>query len=326
MKNETHVVIGATGALGSAIVRRLREEDKLVRAVARDPDLAKQMLPSSAGIVFGDMAYPDSVKSACEGAKVIYHCVNIRYSEWAKFMPGLTENILEGARTAKARLVFPGNVYVYGPLQEIPATENHPHAANTKKGRVRIHMEKMLMGAHQAGEIPVVIPRFPDIYGPDVTNPLVSPIFQSALAGKEAGWPGRLSVPHDLLFVEDAAKACVMLAETEDAFGQVWHVPGPGPLTGHQFMEMVFDAAGRPPKTRSLGKLLFRLFGILIPDAGEMVEMLYLFEHPMVLDGKKFARAFPHFEYTSHRDAIRLTVEWFRKRHSTSEKPPGDLS
>ncbi|MGI5835787.1 MAG: NAD-dependent epimerase/dehydratase family protein [Chloroflexota bacterium] len=320
MKNETHVVIGATGALGSAIVRRLREENKLVRAVARDVDLAKEMLPSSAGIVFGDMASPDSVKAACEGAAVIYHCVNIRYCEWAKYMPALTENILDGARKAKAKLLFPGNLYVYGPFQKTPVDENHPHAANTKKGKVRILMEKMLMDAHHAGDVQAVIPRFPDFYGPDVTNPLMAPIFQSALEGKEAGWPGRLDVPHDLLFVKDAAKACVLLADTEDAFGQVWHVPGPGSLTGQQFMEMVFDAAERPPKTRALGRMLFRFFGLLIPDAGEMVEVLYLFEQPMVMDGRKFAGAFPHFEYTSHREAVRLTVEWYKNRQAVSSK------
>lgn len=320
MENETHVVIGATGALGSTIVRRLREEGKLVRAVARDVELANQLLPPSAGVVHGDMAYPESVKSALKGAAVIYHCVNIRYSEWERFMPGLTENILAGARREGARLLFPGNVYGYGPFQSVPATESHPPAATTKKGRVRNRIEQTLMDAHRAGEVQVVIPRFPDFYGPNVTNPLMTPIFQSALAGKEAGWPGKLDVPHDLVFIEDAARACVLLAEADDAYGQVWHVPGAGPLTGRRFTEMVFDAAGHRPKMRSLGRLLFRLFGVLIPDAGEMVEMLYLFEQPMVLDGSKFARAFPSFEYTPHPEAIRETVEWFRQRHSPTTK------
>ncbi len=318
MNNDTHVVIGATGALGSAIVRRLREEGKLVRAVARDVELANQMLPASAGVVQGDMALKDNVLSSLKGAAVIYHCVNIRYSEWAKYMPALTANILEGARRANAKLVFPGNVYGYGPLQSVPAKEDHPQAATTKKGRVRILMEKMLMDAHGRGQVEVVIPRFPDFYGPFVTNPLMAPIFQAALAGKDASWPGSLDAPHDLIFVEDAARACVLLAGTDDAYGQAWHVPGPGPLTGRQFMEMIFRTAGNPPKVRSLSHLLFRLFGILIPDAGEMVELLYQFEQPMVLDGGKFSRAFPSFQYTPHDEAVRRTVEWYRQRPAAS--------
>ena len=314
MESKTHVVIGATGALGSAIVRQLRDENQLVRAVARDIELAGRILPPSAGIVHGDMAYPESVEAACKGADVIYHCVNIRYSEWAKFMPRVTENILSEARKVGARLVFPGNVYGYGPLQKIPATEDHPQAATTKKGQVRIIMEKMLLKAHKAGEVSVVIPRFPDFYGPNVTNPLMAPIFQSALTGKEAGWPGKLDVPHDLVYIEDAARACVLLAQKEDTYGQVWHVPGAGPITGRQFVEMAFQAAGQKPKVRSLGRVLFRIFGMLIPDAGEMVELLYQFEQPLVLDGSKFAEAFPSFQYTPHEEAIRQTVDWFRRR------------
>jgi hypothetical protein len=45
-----------------------------------------------------------------------------------------------------------------------------------------------------------------------------------------------------------------------------------------------------------------------------MKELLYEFEEPLVLDGTKFASAFPSFSYTPHEDAIRETVEWFRKR------------
>ena len=315
---ETHVVFGSTGALGSAIVRRLREEGKLVRAVARDTELAAQLLPPSAGIVHGDLADPKSIMSACSEAAVVYHCVNIRYSEWVKYMPVLTENILEATRRVGARLVFPGNVYGYGPLQSIPATEGHPQAATSRKGQLRLRLERMLMDAHRAGHVPVVIPRFPDLYGPNVTNPLMAPIFRAALAGKEAGWPGKLDMPHDLVYVDDAARASVLLAETDFAYGETWHVPGPGPMTGRQFVEMVFQASGTAPKVRSLGRLLFRLFGILIPDAGEMVEILHLFEQPLVLDGSKFAEAFPSFQYTRHEDAIRQTVEWFRQQQVPS--------
>ncbi len=41
--NKTHVVFGATGALGAAIVRRLATEGKPVRAVVRNTDRARQV-------------------------------------------------------------------------------------------------------------------------------------------------------------------------------------------------------------------------------------------------------------------------------------------
>jgi len=313
---DSHVVFGATGALGSAIVRRLAADRTPVRAVVRDAEAARQLLPASAGIFVADALNRNSVLAACRGAGVIYHCVNVRHSRWSAQLPLITENILAAAKETKARLLFPGNAYGYGPLRTVPAAEDHPLLATSKKGRLRIALEDELMDAHSRGEIRLVIPRFPDLYGPYVTNPLMAPIFEAALAGRVATWPSDLDVPHSLLYIDDAAAACVLLAATDSAYGQVWHVPGPGPLTGRQFLEAVFRAADAEPKTKALSRTLFRLFGIFIPDAGEMVELLYQFEQPLVLDGSKFALAFPSFSYTPHDDAIRRTVEWFREQSS----------
>lgn len=312
--NQTHVIFGAAGALGAAVVRQLAREGKPVRAVVRDAGQARQVLPESAEVIVGDATSIESVRAACQDAVTIYHCVNVPYRKWTAVMPGVTDNILAGACEAKACLVFPGNVYGYGPFQVIPATEEHPLAATGKKGQLRITMERKLMDAHQAGEVRVVIPRFPDYYGPNVTNKLVAPIFEGALVGKKASWLGKLDVPHDLVYIDDAAAACVLLGMTESAYGQVWHVPGAGPLTGRQFIEMGFKAAGTKPNVGVMGRGFFRFVGLFVPDAQELVELMYEFEEPLVLDGSKFARAFPSFQYTPHEEGIRQTVEWFRQR------------
>jgi nucleoside-diphosphate-sugar epimerase len=311
--NETHVVLGANGALGAAIVRQLTADGKPVRAVVRDADLAAVLLPPSAGVVVKDARVKDMALDACRDAAVVYYCIDVPYNLWPRWMPTITDNVVAAASQAGASLVFPGNVYGYGPLQSVPATEDHPQAAKGNKGQLRNAMERRLMRAHAAGDVPTVIPRFPDFYGPNVVNKVMAPIFQSALAGAKAAWPGSLDVPHDLVFVADAAAACVLLGAAPEAYGQAWHVPGAGPLTGRQFLEMVFGAAGTSPRGSAMGRATFRLLGLLAPEAKEMLELLYQFEEPMVLDGGKFARAFPGFRYTPHDDAVRQTVEWFRQ-------------
>ena len=306
-----HVVFGATGAIGSAIVRQLVSQGELVRAIARDPEEATEMLPSTAGIVGGNADSPDIALRACQGASIVYDCVGTRYSKWAELLPKTTSNILAAARKAGARLVFPDNVYGYGPFQKVPTAEDHPRAATTKKGRIRIELERMLLDAHARSDIPVVIPRFPDFYGPFVTNPLVRPMFESAVAGKTATWPISLDTPHDMVYIDDAAAAAVRLAVDDGSYGQVWHVPGPGPITGRRFLQTAFEAAGNRANIRAVGPGMYRFFGFFIPDAGEMTEMLYEFAQPLVLDGSKFTRRFPDFKYTPHDEAIRRTIDWY---------------
>jgi hypothetical protein len=58
---------------------------------------------------------------------------------------------------------------------------------------------------------------------------------------------------------------------------------------------------------------MLRLAGLFSSDAREMVELLYEFDEPLVLDGSKFASAFTSFKYTPYEEAIRRTVEWFRQ-------------
>ena len=39
-----------------------------------------------------------------------------------------------------------------------------------------------------------------------------------------------------------------MLGETSSSYGEVWHVPGAGPITGQEFIDMAFKAAGKKHK------------------------------------------------------------------------------
>jgi nucleoside-diphosphate-sugar epimerase len=308
-----HVVFGAAGALGAAIVQNLAQQNKAVRAVVRDVGQARKVLPSSAEIVVADASKPDSIKPAFPNVSVIYHCINVPYDKWTEVMPLVTDNILAGAIERQASVVFPGNVYVYGRFQRIPATEDHPLAATGKKGKLRIVLERKLMDAHNNGKVKVVIPRFPDYYGPNVTNKLMKPIFMAALSGKKASWIGNLDVRHDLVFIEDAAAACIMLGENASAHVEVWHVPGAGPITGREFIDMAFKAAGNKPNIGLLSGRSIRVAGLMNSDAREMIELMYEFEEPLVLDGSKFSTEFPLFKYTSYEEGIRKTIDWFRQ-------------
>jgi nucleoside-diphosphate-sugar epimerase len=308
-----HVVFGAAGALGAAIVQNLTQQNKAVRAVVLDDGRARKVLPSSAEIVVADASKPDSIKPTFHNVSVIYHCVNVPYDKWTEVMPLVTGNILAGAIQTQANVVFPGNVYVYGRFQKVPTTEDHALAATAKKGKLRIALERKLMDAHSDGKAKVVIPRFPDYYGPNVTNKLMKPIFTAALSDKKARWVGNLNVQHDLVFIEDAAAACIMLGESASAYGEVWHVPGAGPTTGREFIDMAFRAAGNKPNIGLLSGRMLRVVGLVNSDAREMIELMYEFEEPLVLDGSKFSTEFPLFKYTSREEGIRKTINWFRQ-------------
>jgi len=313
MSRELHVVVGATGALGAAVVRHLAAAGAPVRAVARDAERAQALLPPGVEIVTADALDRDAVLTACAGARVIYHCLNVPYQEWMAVMPQVTTHVLKAAQEHEAVLVFPGNVYGYGRFKRIPAPESHPRTATSRKGQLRNALEQTLMNAHQGGQVRVVIPRLPDFFGPHVTNKLFGEmIFAAAVRRKKVKWVGRLDVPHDFVFIDDAAAACVLLGQTEAAWGESWHVPGAGPLTAREFLTAVCRAAQAPVRIAALPAWMLTVAGWFDDGAREVAEIGYLFTEPQVLDGSKFRAAFPDFQFTPHEEAIARTVAWFQ--------------
>jgi nucleoside-diphosphate-sugar epimerase len=305
--------LGAAGGTGSAVVGELVARDQPVRAVTRS---GATDVPAGVEQVAADVATPDGARRACAGAAVVYHCAQPPYTKWVELFPPLTRAVLDGAAQADAKLVFADNLYVYGP-PEGPMTEETPLGAQGRKGRVRVEMAAAILRAHREGRLRCAIGRSSDYYGPRGTTTTVGDnLMKPLLRGKRARWLGSLDQPHTLNYLEDMARALVTLGERTDADGHVWHLPAAEPLTGRQFLALVYEAAGRPPKVGVASRSMIRLVGVFNPLVRELNETLYQFERPFVSDASKFHGVFGPFEPTPHRDAVQRTVEWFRHRYT----------
>jgi nucleoside-diphosphate-sugar epimerase len=308
---ERHVVIGAAGATGSALVRELVRRGHTVRAVSR---AGAAGVPEGVEQVAADVATAEGARRACLGAAVVYHCAQPAYTRWPERFPPLTQAILDAATAAGAKLVFADNLYAYGP-SAAPLTEQTPERAQGAKGRTRIAMADAILRAHAEGRVRATIGRASDYYGPRgvVTNAGEN-VIEPALNGKRARWLGSLDQPHTLSYLDDIARALATLGGRDEADGEVWHLPAAEPITGRRFLELVFEAAGHPPKLGVASRPMIRIVGLFNPLVRELNETLYQFEAPFILDASKFQRAFGPFEPTPHSLAVRQTVAWFRER------------
>ena len=308
-----HVVLGAAGGTGSAVVRDLAARELGVRAVTRR---GAADAPEGVEQVAADIGTAEGARQACEGATAVYHCAQPPYTKWAELFPPMTRAILDGAAAADAKLVFADNLYVYGP-PEGPMTEETPQRAQGKKGRVRIEMADAVLGAHAEGRLRAAIGRSSDYFGPRGTTSTVGDnIMNPVVRGKRARWLGSLDQPHTLNYLQDMARALVTLGERDEADGQVWHLPAAELLTGRQFLELAFEAAGHSPKIGVASRPLIRIGGLFNPLLRELNETLYQFERPFVSDASKFQAAFGPFEPTPHEAAVNRTVDWFRRRYA----------
>jgi nucleoside-diphosphate-sugar epimerase len=312
---ELHVVYG-TGAVGMAVMDELVQRGpRRVRMINRS---GRARVPHGVEVVGGDATDEAFTREASEGASVVYFALNPPYDKWPELFPRLQAGVLEGAASAGAKLIAMENLYMYGPTDGRPITEDLPYAATTRKGTVRASMSKELMEAHTSGRVRVAIGRASDFFGPRaLTSAAGEQVFGRAVDGKSAQVAGDPDQPHTYTYAPDIGKGLVILGEREEALGQAWHLPSPETVTTREFVEMIFEEVGKPARVQAAPKILLRALGLFNPGMRETIEMLYEFEEPFVLDDSRFKQEFGDHA-TLLREAIQRTVRWYRE-----ERPAG---
>lgn len=307
--NELHVVFG-TGPVGLAVMDELLRRGKRVRLVNRS---GRAAVSAGVEVIAGDATDAVFTRQVCSGAAVVYQCSNPPYTEWTERFPPLQAGVLEGAAAAGAKLVSMENLYMYGATGGKPLVETLPYAAQTRKGKVRAAMAEDLLLAHRQGKVQVAIGRAADFYGPRVrVSAMGERVFPTVLASKSVQLMGNPDLPHTYTYMPDIGKALVTLGENEGALGQVWHIPSAATVTPRQFLGLVGEASGTPVKIQTVPKFILQLLGLFNADVREVAEMVYQFEEPFVVDGRKFTQAFGH-QATALPEAIQTTVAWWQQ-------------
>lgn len=313
MSNPLHVIFG-TGPVGMAIMNELVRQEATVRMVNRSGK-TDEPLPAGVELINGNVAEQSFAVKAAEGAAVLYNALNPPYSKWPELFPPLQASAVAAAAANHAKLVVMDNLYMYGDPHGQPMTEAMPYNAQTKKGKLRAQMARDLMAAHEAGRVQVVVGRASDFIGPRVDASAMGGdlVIKRALTGKPAQVVGNVDTPHSYTYMPDIGRALVTLAQHDDAVGQVWHLPTPKAVSTRHMLDLIYAAAGQPLKMQVAPKWLLRLLGLFNPDAGEMVEMVYEFEQPFVIDDSKFVNRFG-WGATALEMVVQETVDWFKQQ------------
>jgi dTDP-glucose 4,6-dehydratase len=132
-----------------------------------------------------------------------------------------TTNVLEAARAAGVgRVVHTSTSEVYGTAQTAPIAETHPLVGQSPYSASKIGADKIAESFHAAFELPVVILRPFNTFGPRQSARAVIPtIITQLLAGRTVQL-GALTPTRDLTFAPDTADGFVLAGSAPDAVGQ----------------------------------------------------------------------------------------------------------
>jgi nucleoside-diphosphate-sugar epimerase len=247
----TVLVLGGTGFIGRALVRRLRADGLGVRALVRDTGgHAEALAEMGAELVKGDFNDTPSIEAALDGIQHVYHLARGYGRTWDDYLRLDVEPTRRLAELCLARglsLYYTSSIAIYAAGKAGDTiTEETPPSKGTARvnpyARVKVEIEKLLMGLHRDRGLKVVIFR-PGI----VIGAGGSPYHWGVGA-----WPynsicrvwGEGNDPLPFVLVEDCADAMVRALGRSDVWGESFNLVGEPCLTGNQYLDELERIAG----------------------------------------------------------------------------------
>ena len=314
MDNNTALVLGATGGIGGEVARQLLAAGWSVRALHRS---GAQAAEPGVGIAWvrGDAMVRADVLAAAQGCSVIVHAVNPPgYRRWGALVLPMVDNTIAAARAEGATIVLPGTVYNFGPSAFPMLREDSPQEPLTRKGAIRVEMERRLRQASGQG-CKVIVVRAGDFFGPRVgsswfTQGLVKP----GQPVKAIHLPGAPGVGHQWSYVPDVACTMVALLQRRDtleafaAFHMAGHWDADGTQMAESIRRVVVKRGGAQPAVRAFPWWLTALAAPFVTTLRELREMRYLWKVPVKMDNAKLVAVLGHEPHTPLDEAVEAAL------------------
>lgn len=309
---KTALVLGATGGVGGEIARTLIARGWRIRALHRQGGAADATADGFEWIQ-GDAMSAADVLAAAKGVSLIVHAVNPPgYRNWGKLVLPMLDNSIAAAKAAGARIVLPGTVYNFGPDAGLAPREGASQNPRTRKGAIRVEMERRLrLAAGEGGR--ALVARAGDFFGPRVTG---NSWFSASLVkpGKPVTsvlYPGREGLGHQWAYLPDVAETIARLIEREDRLAafEIFHMDGHWDADGTMMAAAIGRAVGKPDlKTRAFPWWAIMLASPFVALFREMREMRYLWREPLRMDNSRLVGFLGVEPHTPLDKAVRETL------------------
>ena len=315
INKRTALVLGATGGVGGEVALALLQRGWRVRSLHRDPQRAALSAPHLRQVqwVAGDVMRRQDVVAAADGVDVIMHGVNPPgYRNWRGLALPMLESSIAAAKASGARVVFPGTVYNFGPDAFPNLTECSPQAPLTRKGKIRVEMEKHLKAARREG-VRTLIVRAGDYFGPRAGNSwFAQGLIKPSRPVRSILYPGRADVGHAWAYLPDLATTIMQLLEREEDLADfdVFHFAGHWFEAGIEMALAIQRVVGEPrPRIRRFPWALAYALSPFVTVFREMLELRYLWQSPVRLDNAKLVAFLVTEPHTQIDAAVRITLE-----------------
>ncbi len=233
------LVTGADGFIGSHLTEALVRQGYDVRAFVLYNsfgswgwlDHSPAEIKSAIDVFAGDIRDPHGVRTAMQGCDAVLHLAALIAIPYSYHSPDTyvdtnikgTLNVLQAARElGVSRVIHTSTSEVYGTARFVPITEEHPLQGQSPYSASKIGADQLAYSFYASFDLPVVIARPFNTYGPRQSARAVIPTIITQIAsGARHLKLGALHPTRDFNYVADTAAAFIAALKSERGLGEV---------------------------------------------------------------------------------------------------------
>ncbi len=245
-------ITGATGFIGTHLVRRLTQTEHQMRCLVRTPAKARRLKELGIETTLGDVINPSSLREGMQGCDSVIHLAGL-YSWWEKdkdifrdiHVTG-TRNVLEAALdTAVVKVVHVSTPLIYGQPAASPFTEESPvgPVRFSEYARTKYQAEQIAWQLYEQRGLPLVVVYPGAVLGPGDITP--SGQFINDFIHGRIPVAGFAKSTMTWVHVRDVAEAIVRALEKENNIGEKYLL-GKYSLTLQEYMALLSEISGVP--------------------------------------------------------------------------------
>lgn len=277
------LVTGADGFIGSHLTEMLLNEGYKVRALSQYNSFnnwgwLEGINHPNLEVVTGDVRDPHYCKHISRDVDTIFHLAALIAIPYSYIAPDSyvdtnvkgTLNICQAAKeNGVRRVLVTSTSEVYGTAQYVPIDEKHPKQPQSPYSATKIGADAMAMSFYNAFELPVVIVRPFNTYGPRQSARAIIPTIITQIAnGATEIKLGDLTPTRDFNFVKDTCRGFIQLADCDEAIGQEVNVCSNYEISMRDTLNLIADIMGKEvnfvedtQRLRPKNSEVFRLWG-----------------------------------------------------------------
>ena len=233
------LITGADGFIGSHLTETLVRQGYDVRAfVFYNSFNSRGWLDQCAAdvtdqfeVFAGDIRDPHGVKEAMQGCDVVLHLAALIAIPYSYHSPDTyvdtnvkgTLNILQAARELGVeRVIHTSTSEVYGTAKFVPITEEHPLQGQSPYSATKIAADQLAYSFYTSFNLPVVIVRPFNTYGPRQSARAVIPTIITQIAtGQHQIKLGAVSPTRDFNYVQDTVNGFIAALNSDKGLGEM---------------------------------------------------------------------------------------------------------